>query len=154
MELRNGLASRWDFDRYVREQDLEHPFTDGATFADVDIEIERRRHFLVIEGKRTGEVISRGQMRAMRARYWDGRTVLIVWGDPDTGTVTHMGTLATTFAGQHTPKLYTRPATLGDVMDYMAAWWDWASEADYPRAHVSAFGGPPDEIITSWIDED
>jgi hypothetical protein len=62
-----------------------------------------------------------------------------VWGDPDTGTVEQMGVLMTTFKGQHTPDLVTGPATMADVLDYMATWWEWASEAKRQPTRVSAF---------------
>jgi hypothetical protein len=127
MELRNPLASRWDFDRYNRERGWGSPFPDGISFADVDIEIEINSHFLVIEGKRPEDVLSKGQRRAMLARRNDGRTCIVVVGDPDTGEVVAIQTFS--------PER-TCPATLREVWQYCHDWANWARTQPRPSERL------------------
>lgn len=138
-ELGHPDAPRWDFDRYFREQHLGTPFSDGVTFADVDIEIERHGQWLVIEGKRTGDHLSTGQARAMEERVRQGRTCLIVWGDPEIGTVSEIGIYQEYFPGSDRVRLIRLPATLEDVWQFCRSWWNYADAQPWPQTNRSPF---------------
>ncbi len=115
-ELRNMFAYRWDFDRGLRESGWGNPFPRGITHADVDAEIEIGGHFLVIEGKRTHERLTGGQLYAMRARVEDGRTCLIVYGCPEELRIDYL---------QQFPR-ERYPATWETYHRFCAAWAEWA----------------------------
>lgn len=137
-ELRNPVADRWDLDKGIREQGLWSPFPRGITFADLDSETEIRGHYLVIEGKRDGEQMTGGQWKTNCARVRDGRTVLLIYGDPphDVRRMAH-------FQGAPDPVRTGTcvPATLEDVL-YFCCWWArWADKQPYPEPHPSPFPG-------------
>lgn len=137
-ELRNPRADRWDLDRGIRELALGPCFPRGITFADLDSETEINGRYLVIEGKRGGEPLRPGQWRACRARVRDGRTVLIIYGDPPYG-VRQMAA----FTGGPDPVRDGGcvPASLRDVLAFCAAWAAWAQAQPAPPARPSSFRG-------------
>lgn len=127
--LRDRAAVRWDLDEAFQEAGLTNPFPRGITFADVDFEIEINGHFLVIEGKRDGQVLSRGQAYTMTARWRDGRTCLVIWGDPP-----HEVTAWQLF--NETSRV---PDDLAGVHAVIAAWAKWADAAERPEPRISQF---------------
>lgn len=129
-ELRNGVATRWDWDKALRVNGFLNPFPRGITHADLDCEIEIHGRFLVVEGKRTGERLSSGQFYAMNARVRDGRTVLITYGDPDAGTLTHM---------EHWAVADSMPADWRDYYQFCKEWADWAESQSRDTTHPSPF---------------
>ena len=125
-ELRNPTADRWDFDKGFRECGLAHCFPRNISFADVDSETEINGHFLCIEGKRDGEVLHGGQLYAMRARVRDGRTCLIVYGDPPYD-------VRKLQLFEHDPLRGIRAANLHAFHAVCRAWATWADQQ--PRRH-------------------
>ena len=118
-ELRNPTADRWDFDRGYRELRLGPCFPRGISHADVDSETEINGRWLVIEGKRAHERLQGGQLYTNRARVREGRTVLIVYGDPPYDVV----------AMQHFrwgADDGIEPASLADVHRFCSEWARWA----------------------------
>jgi hypothetical protein len=109
-----------------------HPFPRGITHADQDSETEINGRFLCVEGKRTGERLERGQKYTMEARVRDGRTCLIVYGNPETLTITHL---------QH----YPGPVVAADwqmFYEFERAWAAWAEQQPKPEDRTSAFRAP------------
>lgn len=139
-ELRNPAADRWDLDKGIRELGLPPAFPRGISFADVDSETEIRGRFLVIEGKRLGEQLRAGQWRACRARVLDGRTVLLIYGDPpyDVRAMAH-------FHGGVDPVRTGRcvPATLPDVLGFCWQWAEWAIAQPPPQPRPCLFTANP-----------
>lgn len=135
-ELRNPTATRWDFDKFFRKAGYEPCFSRGVTFADVDAEIEINGHFLVIEGKRTAQNLEIGQARAMTARVRDGRVCLVVFGQPETGEVTHLQRW-----GNAQVQAIPIPATLEDLWKFCRAWDRWARMEVQPKSRLSNFDG-------------
>jgi hypothetical protein len=137
-ELRNPAADRWDLDRGIRERRLWAPFPRGITFADLDSETEIRGQYLDIEGKREGEELRPGQWKSSCARVRDGRTVLLIYGDPphDIRQMAH-------FRGGVDPvrRGACIPATLEDVLLFCFLWARWADEQPYPEPRPSLFPG-------------
>ena len=135
-ELRNPIADRWDLDKGIREQQLWAPFPRGITFADLDNETEIHGQYLDIEGKREGQELSGGQWRSSCQRVRDGRTVLLIYGDPpyDIRQMFH-------FAGGVDPVRLgiCVPATLGDVLMFCTLWALWADKQPWPEPKLSAF---------------
>lgn len=135
-ELRNPLADRWDLDKGIREQGLHRPFPRGITFADQDSETEIRGQYLNLEGKREGEEMRAGQWRTNCARVRDGRTVLLIYGDPPYGIrqMCH-------FRGGPDPVRVGKcvPATLEHVLYFCTFWAAWADRQPWPVHRPSAF---------------
>ncbi len=131
-KLRNPTADRWDLDLGFEEWGLSPPFPRRISFADVDSETEINGHFLVIEGKREHERLAGGQLYTNRRRVLDGRTVLVIYGDPpyDVRYMQHF---------QRDPKRGIAPATLRDVQAFCWAWAVWAEVQEAPAARVSVF---------------
>ena len=149
-ELRDGSATRWDLDRMFRRDGFRCPFTDGVSFADVDFEIERHGHFLVLEGKRSGQYLSTGQARAMQARLLTGRTCVVFWGDPDAGVVTHIGYYRRYFRGSRAYECVKVPATNETLWRICTDWWMWADGQAWPDATECGFDTAP-SLIPSGI---
>jgi hypothetical protein len=126
-ELRNPLAPRWDWDRFLKPYGACFPR--GISFGDLDGEIEIHRHFLVTEGKRMGESLSNGQRYAMDARVKDGRTVLIIYGNPP-GEIMAM---------QHWAHGPIRSASWCDVWNFCKAWAQWADTEPPPAIRLCGF---------------
>lgn len=127
-ELRNLVAERWDFDRGFREQGLGPCFTRRITFGDLDAETEVNDRFLCIEGKREDEPLSKGQYYTNAARVRNGRTVLIVHGDPPYD-VRYVHRFRWKLRGQAGYEDYLRsfksdrvPATLADLHAFCSHW--------------------------------
>lgn len=120
-ELRNPTADRWDFDRGYREKGLGACFPRGITHADVDSETEINGRWLVIEGKREHERLSGGQLYANRVRVRQGRTVLIVYGNPPYDVIAMQNF-------RRMPNEGIEPATLADVHRFCREWAQWAKE--------------------------
>ena len=138
-ELHNPAASRWDLDLLWRKAGIPHPFGNGITCADVDIEIERNHHFLVLEGKRTGQHLSNGQARAIQARLATNRTCFVFWGDPDAGIVEQIGYYVEHFPGSHHMQLETVAGDLAMLADLCAQWYRWADEQPVPDITRTGF---------------
>jgi hypothetical protein len=75
-QLRNPNAARWDF--------LAGLLPHGIEPTDIDLCIERNGHFLIMEGKRNGEIMPKGQERFLNALRNGPRSVTVVtfWGNP------------------------------------------------------------------------
>lgn len=131
-ELRNKAATVWDFDLGHRMNGLSNPFPRGITHADVDSETEISGQFFVIEAKRVingrPEKLSTGQILTNRERVRQGRTVLVVWGDPETLRVDYM-------------QLFSHgeimPATWRDFHRFESDWAAWAERQWRPPARDS-----------------
>jgi hypothetical protein len=149
--LRNQYAERWDPDAGIEDLKKEHPFyrkQTGISFADLDNETERGGHFLNIEYKRTGEELSTGQIYTNRARVYDGRTVLVVWGNPPYD-VQYM-------ARFHVNQpLIPIPATFNDFLEFCRQWFLWANnnrKTEKDRK-VNSFKENPHQSVARVHDE-
>jgi hypothetical protein len=143
-ELRNPLADRWDLDKGIREQGLWQPFPRRITFADLDSETEIHGQYLDIEGKREGQEMPYGQWKTYCERVRDGRTVLLIYGDPpyDVRQMFH-------FKGGADPvqRGTCIPATLQDVLWFCTLWARWADKQPYPEPRPSMF--PADDVMAA-----
>lgn len=126
--LRNHLAVRWDLDLAFRAAGLDTPFPRGITFADVDGETEINGQYLVMEGKRADEELSLGQAYTMDARVRDGRTCVVVYGEPPTGIVA----MRVWGAKRH-------PVVLDAFWSFVREWVQWAETNRRPNQSVNAF---------------
>jgi hypothetical protein len=129
-KLRNPIATRWDWDKFLEPYGPWAPR--GISCADQDQETEINGHFLGMEGKRTGETLTVGQKRTSIARVLDNRTVFIVWGDPDEGTISRL---------EHFPnfKLVEEDNLWGVLHRWMKEWADWADKQEHPPQRLSNF---------------
>lgn len=128
--LRNHIAARWDLDLAFKAAGLGTPFPRGITFGDVDAETEINGQYLVMEGKRAGEEPSAGQTYTMDARVRDGRTCIVVYGDPPTGIVAMR-----VWGGDK------RPITLQQFWAFIHAWAEWAETSQRPGSRINGFMG-------------
>lgn len=134
-ELRNTAAPRWDPDKAFRELRLGSPFRGRISFGDVDTETEIKRNFLVVEGKREFddgrlEQMSQGQVIAMGQRRLDGRTIVIIWGYPETNEIRWM---------QHYGQSGVATADWPRFWRFCRAWADWARLNPNPVERISGF---------------
>jgi hypothetical protein len=127
-ELRNHIAARWDPDLAFRHAGLETPFARGITFGDVDLETEANGHFLTIEGKRTDEELSAGQVYTMDARVRDGRTVLVIYGDPPISI-----RFMRVWGGERSP------ADIAAFWNFVHRWFVWAERTPRSVSQENAF---------------
>lgn len=128
-ELRNPTAPRWDPDRAYKDALWASPFAGTRiSHGDTDFELERNGQWLVIEGKRLGEEMPTGQRLTNEERVRQGRTVLLIYGDPPTGIV----------AMQHYPGPI-REATWAHVWHFERTWFEWANQQDKPAFVESSF---------------
>jgi hypothetical protein len=137
-ELRNATADRWDLDKGFREERLGPCFTRGISFGDLDAETECNDWFLCIEGKRENELLSAGQYYTNAARVRDGRTVLIIQGEPPYGVRYYLQFTAT-MRGKagfrrycETANAERQAATLSDVHRFCREWQEWAEATPRP----------------------
>ena len=89
-------------------------FPRGCTFSDIDGVIELGGAFLFLEVKRTGQGISTGQARLLRALA-DHHTVVIKWINR-AGEVTHA------IVVEDGVPMYPVPATETGLAEYFTAW--------------------------------
>jgi hypothetical protein len=136
--LRNPQAPRWDWDEGIEPYGACFPR--GISFGDVDAEIEINRRFLVIEGKRLAEPLNKGQEIAMRQRYLDGRTILLVTRNPPLGIATI----------QHWPHGAVQSADWRTFHELCRRWAEWAQAQKPPPFRISTFTtrvGAPNEWL-------
>lgn len=128
--LRNRRYELWDWDTRLQAEGRGACFPRRITCANVDSETEINGHWLVLEGKRPGEGMPEGEIRTLDARVLDGRTVLVVVGDPD-GELVAIQNWRT--------KGELKPATWADLWDLLKQWADWAQTQPRPEPRESAF---------------
>lgn len=126
-ELRNNDGTRWDWDKGTRH--LGPCFPRRISWGDLDGEVEINGHFLVLEGKRSHQSVVGGQKYAMDARFNDGRTIYVVYGDPPTDIR----------AIQFWPDTRRFPASWETFWQACREWALWAEQTDRPEARRSAF---------------
>ena len=120
---------RWDWDRGLAETGLGPCFPSGISTGDVDAEVERNGHFLVLEGKRTGTTMPTGQRIAMDRRIATGRVCLIVYGTPPTDIR----------EVQVWPHRDRYACSWRDLHRLFAAWSFWADAQPCPARCASPF---------------
>lgn len=137
--LRNHFAARWDLDQAFEFSGLGNPFPRGITFGDIDAETEIGGRFLIIEGKREHEELSAGQAHTMDARAADGRTCLVIYGDPPGGV------RAMRVWGHERVA-----ASIADVHLFVHAWAQWAERQPRPapRAPMSIVPRPIAQAVS------
>lgn len=103
-QLRNTSPERFDYAKGI--------CSGGGS--DIDLIIERRGHFLVVENKRPGEAISRGQMIMLRSlNELPQFTVIIVRGEPPDQIIS---------AGPLDGEQY--PMNVQQFRNWMQRWWN------------------------------
>ena len=126
-ELRNNDGTRWDWDRGIKH--LGPCFPRRISFGDLDGEIEINGHFLVVEGKRSGQTIDGGQRYAMDARLRDGRVIYVVYGQPPTDIQTM----------QFWPDIARVAATWETFHQACREWAEWAEAEARPDDRRALF---------------
>lgn len=116
-QLRQNNDDRWDF--------LAGLLPHGINPTDVDLMYERRGHFLVLEGKRTGASVRLGQRRFLdalaRLRPWF--FVIHFYGTPPDQV--------DAFGVWPSP---ASPGTTEDLRIRIQSWFDWVEKSAARRA--------------------
>lgn len=88
--------------------------------SDVDGEVERNGHFLVIETKRPNEALGIGQQRQLSAKVRRGDTVLLLVGNPNEPE-------AMWFCRPNSERReLIKPCDMSDIVRYVKGWFLWA----------------------------
>jgi hypothetical protein len=99
-------------------------FTGRVRPGDVDGVVEGGGRFLVLEGKKAGAELGRGQFLTLqRMSLIPEFTVVVFWGEPQLNHVTSMATM---------PSMRVIDAGVDDLRRFVARWWDWTKSNPLP----------------------